>query len=130
MAMRKKTPLIISMLLSAGFILYGEELWAQEFAFKGEVFGKIGSAWPNATWDPLGRGFVFGGGGGYMLSDRWEAVVEAQSQQNSRDLGPGANFYECRLLTIGGNFQYHFSKSRFQPYLGMGLNYIGFGFHW
>ncbi len=124
--MRKTIPLIFSMLLVAGFILHGENVRAQEFAFRGEVFGKIGSAWPNEDWDPLGRGFIFGGGGGYMLSDRWEAVVEVQSQQNSRDLGPGANFYEGQLLTIGGNFQYHFSKSRFQPYLGMGLNYARF----
>jgi len=123
MTMRETTLIILLMLLFTGIILDGKELLAEEFAFNGEVFGKIGSAWPNADWDPLGRGFVFGGGGGYMLSDRWEAVVEVQSQRNSRDLGPGAYFYEGQLLTIGGNFQYHFSMSRLQPYLGVGLNY-------
>ena len=61
-----------------------------------------------------------------MLSDRWEVVVEVQSQQNSLDHGPGSFFHEGQLLTIGGNFQYHFSKSRLQPYLRLGLNYARF----
>ena len=126
MAIGKIPPLILVMFLAAGIILYGEELRAQDFAFKGEVFGKIGAAWPNDVVDVIGRGFIFGGGGGYMLSDRWEVVAEVQRQENSRDLGPGAYFYEGKLLTIGGSFQYHFSRSRLQPYIRAGLNHARF----
>lgn len=124
--MRKTIPLVLSMFLVIGFTMDGEELRAQDFAFKGELFGKIGGAWPNDVVDVIGRGFVFGGGAGYMLNDHWEFVVEVQSQRNSRDLGPGAYFYEGQLQTIGGNFLYHFSRSRLQPYLRAGLNYARF----
>ena len=126
MTRTKTIPLILSIYMLMGFIPSGEELRAQDFLFKGEVFGKIGAAWPNDVMDGLGRGFVFGGGAGCMISDRWEIVAEVQSQRNDLELGPGRFFYEGELLTIGGNFQYHFSKSRLQPYLRLGLNYARF----
>ena len=123
MTKRKTVPLIFSMLLISGFISNTKVLHAQDFEYTYEVFGKIGAAWPNDTIDPLGRGLVFGGGAGYMLSDRWEIVAEVQSQQNDLDNGPGAFFYDGQSLAIGGSFQYHLSKSRFQPYLRLGLNH-------
>ena len=68
----------------------------------------IGAAWPNDEKDPFGKGFLFGGGAGYMLTDGWEIVGEVQGQRNSLDYGPGAFFHESQSLTVGGSFQYHF----------------------
>lgn len=126
MAMEKTMPLILSIFLATGFVLHTEELRAQEFEFKGEIFGKIVGGWTAEDEGGLGRGFVFGGGVGYMLSNRWEIAAEIQNQRNRLERGPGEFFHEGQSLKTGGNFQYHFSKSRLQPCPLLGLSYARF----
>jgi hypothetical protein len=114
------------MVLIMGLFMCAEKAGAQGNRYKGEIYGKIGYGWTSEDEGSLGNGVIFGGGVGFMLSNRWELALDIHSQDNERDGGPGRFFHEGRSVTVGGNFLYHFSKSRAQPYLRLGLAYAHF----
>ena len=95
---------------------------AQDYEYKGEVYGNAGVGGMLDDETNLGKGLVVGGGLGYRFHRRWGVSFDVSRNAHHRDLG--ALKADGHAVLVGGSVQFFFRpETNVQPYLRFGANY-------
>lgn len=108
--------------------------WAQNYAYKGEVFGSVAYGRLLRSDDlPLGGGANFGGGAGLRLGSKIGIEFEFNRMVNLKLRPALCGTLECvgsaligyrSVILFSANGLYHFSVSRIQPYVVGGIGVL------
>lgn len=110
-------------LLSLLFIGLNGSAAAQDYEYKGEVYGNAGGSAMTDDETNLGKGLVVGGGLGYRFHRRWGLSFDISRNAHYRDFGTYLTA-DGHAVLIGGSAQFFFRpETSVQPYLRIGVNY-------
>lgn len=99
---------------------------AQDYLRKWNVYGAAGYGWTSDDEGSVGNGFAGGGGVGYRFNRRLEAVFDINAFRHRREGALGRAEFAGNGQYYTGNLLYHFSGSRFQPYILGGAGGIAY----
>jgi opacity protein-like surface antigen len=105
--------------LLGAFLISLHAAWnalAAENQYKVELFGSVGVSGIHDDESYLGSGMNFAGGVDFRLSHRMGLELEVDHARFSRDFASGVRF-EGNATVYGGNLQFYFPRSNFEPYL-------------
>jgi len=112
-----------SVLFSLLFIGLTNVVVAQDYQYKGEVYGNAGIGGMLDDETNLGQGLVVGGGFGYRFHRRWGVSFDVSRNAHHRDFGTSL-ITDGHAVLIGGSAQFFFRPdTSAQPYLRFGVNY-------
>ncbi len=107
------------------FIIYlatSSSVSAQEYQYKGEVYGNVGISGMTDDETILGKGLAVGGGIGYRFHRRWGVTFDVSRNGHQRDTESFK--FEGNAVVVGGSTQFFFRpETKVQPYLRFGVNY-------
>src|SRR5688572_17094741 len=99
-----------------------EEAWAQDRG-RAYVFGSLGSASLADDEDGLGSGLAAGGGGGWMISERF-AVEIAAIRTRHEQAGSLSWVGQPLTVTARGRYLFGSAAARTRPFAGGGVGYF------